>query len=49
MWALYLFERGGSLPDSRDIQNAINNNDVEKARILIEEYQLIHPKNTEPK
>lgn len=49
MWALYLYERGCSLPDSRDIQNAINNNDVEKARMLIEEYKLIHPKNTEPK
>ena len=49
IWALYLFERGMALPDMDDVQKAINNNDVDMAKALIEEYKLIHPKNTEPK
>lgn len=47
-YALYAYERGLALPDYDLTRNTINNNDVDTARALIEDYSLIHPKNVKP-
>jgi hypothetical protein len=47
-YALYAYERGLALPDYDLTRNTINNNDVDTAIALIEEYSLIHPKNVKP-
>ena len=41
-YALYCFENGYSLPNGQIVRETINNNDIEKAKILIEKYNLIH-------
>lgn len=46
-YALWKFERGDSIPDPSMTQEAINNNDIETAKLLIERYDLISPKNKE--
>jgi hypothetical protein len=47
-YALYCFEAGHSLPSGDVVRDTINNNDVEKAKIIIEKYNLIHPNNIIP-
>lgn len=47
-YALYNFERGVFLPNGLLIRDTINNNDVETAKKLIEDYKLIHPNNIIP-
>lgn len=46
--ALKAYENGKSIPDYDLIRNAIDNNDVELAERLIEQYQLIDPDNVIP-
>lgn len=48
MYALYAFERGWSLPNFELTRSTIDNNDVEKAKEIIREYELIHPNNVTP-
>jgi hypothetical protein len=36
------------IPSPNEVRDAINNNDVEKAKALIDTYGLIHPKNVKP-
>lgn len=46
-YALWKYERNDSIPDPSMTQGAINNNDIETAKLLIERYDLISPKNKE--
>ena len=48
MYALHAFECSWNLPDGNDVRNAINNNDVAKAKELIARYEMMHPKNIKP-
>lgn len=48
MYALYCYERGKDIPSPTDVRDAINNNDVERAKALIQAYGLMHPKNVKP-
>ena len=48
MFALNAYERGWNLPDGDLIRNTINNNDVETAKRLLTEYEMINPKNVKP-
>lgn len=48
-YALYNYERGTRLPDPNLVRSTIDNNDVETAKKIIEEYNLIHPNNIIPK
>ena len=48
MYALLAFERGWNLPNFEVTRSTIDNNDVEKAKELIKEYELIHPDNVTP-
>lgn len=48
MYALQAYERGYELPNGQSVRDAINNNDLEKAKELIAEYELIHPDNVKP-
>lgn len=47
-YALWMFERGKAIPDPYSIRDAINNNDVETAKYLIDKYGLINPNNIKP-
>lgn len=48
MYALHAYENNYSLPDGNLVQNTINNNDVETAKLLISKFKLIHPNNIQP-
>lgn len=48
MFALHAYEHGWNLPDGDLIRNTINNNDVETAKRLLIEYEMINPKNVKP-
>ena len=48
MYALYAYERGYDLPDYNLTRSTINNNDVDTAKALIAEFDLLHPKNVNP-
>jgi hypothetical protein len=48
MYALYAYECGYNLPDYNLTRSTINNNDVETAKALIAEFNLLHPKNVNP-
>ena len=47
-YALYSYERGTRLPDPYDVIKAINENNIELAKAIIETYELIHPRNVKP-
>lgn len=47
-YALYNYERGTRLPDPYLIRSTIDNNDVEIAKKIIKEHNLIHPNNIIP-
>lgn len=47
-WALHCFENNIALPESSDVQKAINENNIDLANTLIEKYKLIHPDNIIP-
>lgn len=47
-YALFAYERHLILPNYEITRNTINNNDVETAKSLIEEFNLIHPDNVKP-
>jgi hypothetical protein len=36
------------IPSANEVRDAINNNDVERAKALIRAYGLMHPKNVKP-
>jgi hypothetical protein len=36
------------IPSANEVRDAINNNDVERAKALIGAYSLMHPKNVKP-
>lgn len=46
-YALYNYERRTQLPVSETVQDIINNNNVDAAKEIIAEYNLIHPHNIE--
>ena len=48
MYALYACEHGRALPDMQIVRDTINNNDVELAKRIIVEYEMIHPNNVNP-
>ena len=48
VYALHCYERGMDIPSANEVRDAINNNDVEKAKALIKAYSIIHPKNVKP-
>lgn len=48
MYALFCYERGSYIPDPSVVRDVINNNDVEAAKHLIKEFDLIHPNNIIP-
>lgn len=48
IYALHAFECNWNLPNGSDVRNAINNNDIEKAKELIVAYEIMHPKNVKP-
>lgn len=48
MYALQAYESGAPLPDPTLVQLAINENDLEQAKVLIRKYRLIHPDNKQP-
>jgi hypothetical protein len=48
IYALHAYEQGYYLPDASDVQDAINNNNIEKAKMLIKHFNLMHPKNSIP-
>lgn len=48
VYALHCYERGMDIPSANEVRDAINNNDVEKAKSLIRAYGLMHPKNVKP-
>lgn len=48
MYALHAFEHDWNLPTGADVRDTINNNNVEKAKRIIAEYELINPKNVTP-
>lgn len=48
MWALRYYENDARLPNYTAVRDAINNNDVEMAKKLIDQYGLINPDNTKP-
>lgn len=43
MYALYLYENDASLPSKQIVQEVINNNNVEGAKKLIKNYNLLNP------
>lgn len=47
-YALKAYENCKSIPDYDLIRSTINNNDIELAKQLIEQYQLIDPNNVIP-
>lgn len=47
-YALYAFENGKHLPSAQVVRDTINNNDVELAKRIIAEYDIIHPNNVNP-
>ena len=48
MYALYACENGRDLPNTQIVRDTINNNDVELAKRIIAEYDIIHPNNVNP-
>lgn len=48
IYALKAYECGWNLPDPMEIRNTINNNDLEHAQFLIDQYSLICPTNVKP-
>lgn len=48
MFALCAYERGWNLPDGDLVRNTINNNDVETAKRILTEYEMINPENVKP-
>lgn len=48
MYALYAYENGYNLPDYDLTRSTIDNNDVDTAKALIFEFNLLHPKNIKP-
>lgn len=47
-YALHAYERSYNLPDPRVVQDTINNNDIETAKALIAEFELIAPDQIKP-
>ena len=48
IYALYNYERDSIIPDGQLVQNIINNNDVETAKLVIDKFNLICPNNVQP-
>lgn len=47
-YALYKYEHSARLPEASLVRSIIDNNDIETAKKIIEEYNLIHPNNIIP-
>ena len=48
IYALRNYERDSIIPDGQLVQNIINNNDVETAKLVIDKFNLICPNNVQP-